>query len=258
MKTEMEEYTVGQLARLSGVSVRTLHHYDDIGLLKPAFTGENGYRRYGRKEALRLQEILFYRAVGMPLAEVATLLDGPPDGLKRLERHRARLRADAARIGAMLDTLDATIAHLEGAREMTVAELYKPFLEETQQRYEAWLRERYGADMTGRIADAKAAIGEIPGGMDGAMADLRRIEAALVAAFEAGTDAEDAALHDALERHRNWIAGMWGRGCAAEAYAGLADLYAAHPDFVARYEALSPHFSGWLPAAMRAHAGRLG
>ena len=70
----MGTYTVKQLARLSGVSVRTLHHYDEIGLLGPAFVGENRYRYYGREELLRLQDILFHRELGVPLQEIRRLL----------------------------------------------------------------------------------------------------------------------------------------------------------------------------------------
>ena len=71
----MSNYTVKQLARLSGVSVRTLHHYDEIGLLRPAFIGENRYRYYGREELLRLQDILFHRELGVPLQEIGRLLE---------------------------------------------------------------------------------------------------------------------------------------------------------------------------------------
>ena len=88
----MKRYTVKQLARLSGVSVRALHHYDDIGLLKPAYVGANRYRYYGRDELLRLQDILFHRELGVPLHDIALLLqaDGR-DRLAILREHRERL-----------------------------------------------------------------------------------------------------------------------------------------------------------------------
>ena len=74
----MKTYTVAELARLAGISVRTLHHYDEIGLLKPAFTGQNRYRYYGRDELLRLQQILVYRELDIPLGDIAALLDRDP------------------------------------------------------------------------------------------------------------------------------------------------------------------------------------
>jgi DNA-binding transcriptional MerR regulator len=88
----MSNYTVKQLARLSGVSIRTLHHYDEIGLLKPAFLGENRYRYYGREELLRLQDILVHREMGVPLQDIGRLLDrGERDRLSILREHRERL-----------------------------------------------------------------------------------------------------------------------------------------------------------------------
>lgn len=240
------ELTVGDLARASGVSIRTLHHYDALGLLVPSRTA-NGYRLYRRKEALRLQEILFYRAAGIPLAEIAALLaDGAP--AERLEAHRARLATGLAATAQKLATLDRTIADMKGNAAMTLEELYKPFSPEKQADHEAWLVDTYGAEMAARIAASKAHLAAAPDGLDARMPELREIEAALVAGYEAGLAPEAADLAP----HRAWVGAMWGRDCSPEAHAGLAEMYLAHPDFIARYEALSPGFSQWLPAAMKA------
>jgi DNA-binding transcriptional MerR regulator len=224
MAKRIDEYTVGDLARASGVSVRTLHHYDALGLLKPAHVAANGYRLYGRAEAERLQEILFYRAAGMPLAEIAALLaEGNP--AQRLEAHRARLAGDLARLGRMLAALDRSLAALRGEKTMTIEELYKPFAPEKQADHEAWLAETFGAEMAGAVNAAKAHLSAAPEGMDARMAALKEIEAALVAEYEGGMapEAADTAAH------RAWVAGMWGRPCTKEAYAGLAELYLAIP-----------------------------
>lgn len=257
MDKQHQEYTVGQLARLSGVSVRALHHYDAIGLLVPARTGANGYRVYGRAEMLRLQEILFYRDIGMPLADIAAVLKAPDDMVDRLQRHRARLAAEASRAAQLIETLDATIAHLKGQTDMQVEDLYKPFAPEKQAEYESWLIDTYGPEMTAQIAAAKQAVDAAPEGLEGLMDELRTIEAALVATHEAGADPLSADNHALIERHRDLIARFWGRPCEADAYQGLAQLYESHPDFVARYERLGRRFSVWLPTAMRAHATRL-
>ena len=250
--SRFREYSVGQLARASGVTVRTLHHYDAIGLLRPAHVAANGYRTYGEAEALRLQEILFYRAFGLSLEEIAGTLAGEADRKSRLQRHRTRLAAEAARVAGLLDTLDRTIVALEKDEAMQLDELYRPFDAETQKGYETWLVETYGVEMAERITSSKAAVEAIPEGMDGAMARLREVEAALVAAYEAGGQPGAAAIAAPLAAHRALIAEMWGRPCPDEAYAGLADLYLSHPDFVARYERLARGFSHWLPAAMKA------
>ncbi len=255
MTTQSEEYSVGQLARLSGVSVRTLHHYDSIGLLSPAHTASNGYRIYGRAEALRLQEILFYRDVGMSLGEITTILSKPSDALARLTRHRARLVQQVARTSKAIDTLDLTIAHLKGDRDMAIEDLYQPFAPAKQADYEAWLIETYGADMAEHIAASKQAIAEVTDGLEGLMVKLRDVEARLVEAYEADHQPGADELVVVLDEHRALMGEFWGRECDAAAYAGLADMYLSHPDFVARYERLSPKFSGWLPATMKAYAG---
>jgi DNA-binding transcriptional MerR regulator len=124
----MKRYTVHELARLSGLSVRALHHYDEIGLLKPAFIGENRYRYYGRDELLRLQQILFHRELGLPLQQIAALLDEPGfDRIAALKQHRARLQAEAKRYRQLVTTIDRTIADLEGDSAMDSAGLYKGF-----------------------------------------------------------------------------------------------------------------------------------
>lgn len=257
MSQRITEHTVGQLAQLSGVSVRTLHHYDAIGLLTPAYVGINGYRLYGRAEELRLQEILLYREVGMPLDQIGALLDSPVPALDRLIEHRAAVASALDRQHRVLETLDATIAHMKGATDMTTKDLYKPFSDKQQADYEAWLIKTYGADMANSIKASKQAVTDLPEGMAGAMQELKNIEADLVQRFEDDRAFDAPELHMICEEHRALMARLWGKDCPAEGYRGLGQMYLAHPDFVARYEALSPRFSDWLPKAMSAHADRL-
>ncbi|GAB5511577.1 MAG: MerR family transcriptional regulator [Hyphomicrobiales bacterium] len=252
-----QDYSVGQLARLSGVSVRTLHHYHAIDLLQPAFLRENGYRLYRKPQLLRLQEILFYREIGVDLAEIAELLDGPEDAAERLTRHRERLVQQAEQQTKMIAVLDATLAHLKGEHIMAANDLYTPFSDAKQAEYETWLIETYGSEMADAIATSKQAIAESPEGLEGAMEDLKNMEAQLVKAFKAGNKPQSIDQHGLLEQHRALMARFWGKPCPSASYGGLADLYLSHPDFVARFERLAPHFSQWLPAAMKAHASRL-
>lgn len=155
----MKDLTVKQLAAISGVTVRTLHHYDEIGLLKPAHTGENGYRYYGRRELLRLQRILFHRELGTPLGEIADLLarEGE-DEVGVLMRQRERLEAERARYGVLIGTIDLTIASIRGETPMSNADLYKGFNAQKQADYEAWLIERFGASMKGSIERSREAL----------------------------------------------------------------------------------------------------
>ncbi|WP_203294855.1 MerR family transcriptional regulator [Maricaulis parjimensis] len=255
--TQIDTYSVGELARLSGVSVRTLHHYHSLGLLVPAVVASNGYRHYGRAELDRLQDILFYKAVGLSLADIGPLLDADSDRLVRLLRHRERLVEDSQRLRETLAALDATIDALKGKRHMPVEDLYKSFPPEQQAGYEAWLIERYGPDMAERIEEARPTDKAGETAMQAEMEVLRAIEFELVTLHEAGTDPSSSDNAEHLEAHRALMARIWKRPCPPEAVEGLADLYLSHPDFIARYERLSPRFSAYLTDAMKAHAGRL-
>ena len=254
----MKMLTVKDVAKVAGVSVRTLHHYDEIGLLKPALIGNNRYRYYGREELLRLQQILIHRELDIPLAEIAAILDAPGfDRLATLEEQRRRLQAEAERYSRLVRTIDRTIASLNGDRVMRNVDLYQGFSPGKQAEYEEWLVDSYGGDMRERIV----ASGRRMSQMDAAeqavhMAELATIEEGLAEGLRRGLAAESPALEPLLRRHRDWVVGNWGQPCSPEAYAGLADLYLGHPDFVARYERIEPGFAAYLAAAMKAWAQR--
>lgn len=250
MDKRIKTYSIGEVSRASGVSVRMLRHYDEIGLL-PAFVRDNGYRAYGQEDLERLQEILAYRAMEFGLAEIASLMAGK-DRLARLTAQREALAVKLQGLEHVLETLDDAIDHATKGKTMSFEDLYKPFSPEKQAEYEAWLVETYGDDMAEAIATSKAHLQKIPEGMGQQMEKLKDLEAALVEAFQSGVDAVD----EICEAHRAWVASMWGKDCSKEAYAGLADMYLSHPDFVARYEALAPQFSQWLPIAMKAYASK--
>mgnify|MGYP001121382128 CR=1 FL=1 len=254
----MKTYTVNQLAQLAGISVRALHHYDEIGLLKPAFTGDNRYRYYGEEELLRLQQILIHRELDIPLAEIAAILDAPGfDRIETLQKQRERLEGRARRYAGMVKTIDRTIARLKGDRAMKDADLYSGVVSpEKQAAYEQWLIDRYGGDMEARIARSRKAMSDMSQDeMAAAMQELEAVEQGLAEGLRRGIPPQATSLDPMIERHRAWVARSWGRDCAPEAYAGLADVY-EHPDFRARYEAIEPGFADYLIAAMRSWARR--
>lgn len=254
----MMDLTVKQLAAISAVTVRTLHHYDEIGLLAPAHVGANGYRYYGRAELLRLQRILFHRELGVPLAEIAALMDlEGEDQVSVLMRHREKLEAERERYRVLIETIDRTVATMKGELPMPNADLYKGFSAEKQAGYEAWLVERYGDPMKQDIADSRSVWASMSGAEQAAaMEELKDIEIALAEGMKRGIDPESEPVEMMIRRHRASVAAAWGKPCAPEAYAGLADLYLSHPDFVQRYETIAPGFAVWLTDAMKAHAVR--
>lgn len=256
----MKTYTVAELARLSGVSVRALHHYDEIGLLKPAFTGENRYRYYGPEELLRLQQILIHRELGIPLAEIGAILDSPGfDRLQALRQQRQRLHAEARRFAGLVRTIDRTIASFQGDRAMKDAELYKGISPQKQAEYEAWLIDTYGGDMQERIADSRSRFELLtPAEQERLQGELRELEEGLAEGMRRGVPPQALALDPLLARHNAWVAFMWHRPCSPEAYAGLADLYLSHPDFIARYESIETGFAQYLATAMKDWSKRQG
>jgi DNA-binding transcriptional MerR regulator len=255
----MSRYTVKQLARLSGVSVRALHHYDEIGLLKPAFLGENRYRYYGREELLRLQDVLFHRELGLPLQDIALLLDpAARDRLAILRDHRERLARQVERSRQLLTTIDRTIAELSGEGTMDDNEWFKGFSPEKQAEHEQYLVDRFGPAMRTQIDRSKERFAEMSDEhQHAALEEGGAVESELVERFHSGLAPENERLEPSLERHRNWLERMVGQPYSPLAYAGLADLYSSHDGYRERYERHGAGFTDWLVQAMKASAGRM-
>jgi DNA-binding transcriptional MerR regulator len=135
----MNNYSVKKLAKLAGVSVRTLHLYDKIGLLKPSVRTEARYRLYGEKELLRLQQILFYRELDFPLKDICTILDNPAfDIMQALEGHRKALLANIERLNTLVGSIDKTLLTLKNKTMLQVEDLYEGI---PQDKAEAWRAE---------------------------------------------------------------------------------------------------------------------
>ena len=131
------EYTVKQLSSLAGVSVRTLHFYDEIGLLAPTRVGDNGYRYYGEPAVLRLQQILLYKELGLSLDAIADVIDQPDfEGVRALESHRQALTRRLSRLRRLMATVDRTLAHLQGDTTMDTKELFTGFSDDEQAKFE--------------------------------------------------------------------------------------------------------------------------
>jgi DNA-binding transcriptional MerR regulator len=139
------DYTIKKLAALAGVSVRTLHYYDEIGLLKPRAYGLNGYRWYGEEEAAKLQQIMFFRELGFGLAEIKGIMSRPGfNMLEALESHRKLLSLKVERLGDLLLTVEKTIRKLKGEKEMSIKGYYEGFSDEQVEKYRQEVKERWG------------------------------------------------------------------------------------------------------------------
>lgn len=235
---ETTRYTPSQLARLSGVSVRTLHHYDHIGLLVPART-TNGYRSYSPTDVARLQQILLMRDMGMDLANIAQMLDDPAyDQVASLRRHLKSLRERRAQIDVLIATVEKTIDSLEGDKTMTDKErfegLKREAIEQNERTYGVEARERFGDNVIDAANERLLVLDET------AWNDLSKLEAAIKEQLRLALATGDAsgAEADALVRmHARWVSAHWPEGSfSLEAYRGLADGYLADQRFIAYYD----------------------
>jgi len=242
--------TVQQLARLAGVSARTLHYYDHIGLLKPSARTAAGYRLYGEADLLRLQQILFFRELDFPLADIQAILDEPNfDQVQALRDHRQMLQQEADRLGRLLNTIEKTLSRLtEDNMTMTDEELYEGFTPEQIERYTREANERYDpkivAESNRRVRNMSRAQWQTVKAEGGAVAQ----QLADLMDKEPG----DAAVQAAVARHYAWVDNFWHP--TAESYHGLGQGYAEHPEFRAFYEKYRPGLADFLCAAMSYYA----
>lgn len=248
----MSGHTVKQVAKLSGVSIRTLHHYDEIGLLKPASVGLNGYRYYGREELLRLQQILFHRELGLALEDIRRLLDAPGfDRMAALKAHRAKLASDIQRYGQLLRTIDQTLAALDGERAMEDKAMYRGFDPEKQAKYEAWIVDRYPRMQ--QVMEASKAVTKswTQADYDGAQDEMEAIEVGMANALTSGAPADSDHVQNLVRRLSVLVGRYWTAPVTAPGFIGLASLYGEHPEFRARYEGRVRGLTEYLQAAMR-------
>ena len=246
-------YTVSQLAALSGVSVRALHHYDEMGLLKPAFIGSNGYRYYGREELLRLQQILFHRELGLSLDEIRRAIDTPGfDRAAALREHRAKLVAETARLRELLRTIDETLAELEGGSVMNETEMYRGFDAEARTRDEAWAIERYGKWARLGIETRDEILqGWTQAERDANQAEMAAIFADFAAALREGLAADSDRTQGIVLRLHSVASKSWTGPVGRGGFLNMSEVYAENADVRARVDRRVPGLADYLVRAVR-------
>jgi DNA-binding transcriptional MerR regulator len=246
-------YTVKQVSTLSGVSVRTLHFYDEIDLLKPAYVQANGYRYYEEPQLLRLQQILFYRELDVPLAEIQRLMGADDDGrLDALKAHRDLLRARVSRMSTLMATVDKTIAHLEGRSPMASEELFEGFDPAQQARYEDEVRERWGATALDESKRRTAQFTKEDWARVKGDADVQG--EAWKAVLDKGLAPDDPEVQAVVQQHFDWINRFYTP--TREIYIGLGEMYRDDARFRAFYDKYDARLADFLPQAMRVYAER--
>jgi DNA-binding transcriptional MerR regulator len=244
-------YTVNQLAKLAGVSVRTLHYYDQIGLLSPTSYGTNGYRQYEKDALLRLQQILFYRELDLKLEHIKELLDKPGFNLlTALEEHKITIQKEINRKHSLITTITETIDHLKGNTEMKDNDLFKAFSDEEQEQYAMEAEKLYdplivqasNRKWKNYSSEKKAEI----------LAEGNRIYTDILSAMALGVDSFE--VQACVERWRKHMDYFWTPTLAQ--LVGLAEDYNNHPGFKRNLDKIDPCLAEFILEAVKVYVAR--
>ena len=231
------EYTISNLANLSGVSTRTLRYYDEIGLLKPHDINDSGYRVYTQHEVDLLQQIIFYRELEVPLKDIITIINQPSfDQTIALEEHYDKLMHKRNRLDTMLTTIEKTIATKKGVTTMSDQEKFEGFKEhvisQNEQNYGDEIRNKYGDEV---IDNSNKKFKNMSKAQYDDFKNLeQRIGQLLQQACQNGNPSSTIA-QELVATHKQWLLYTWP-SYSTEAHIGLAELYIHDAAFTAYYE----------------------
>jgi DNA-binding transcriptional MerR regulator len=246
------EYTISKLAKIAGVSTRTLRYYDECGLLPPKALRANGYRVYGQAEVDRLQQILFYRELGVELAQIERIVCANDfDSAAALQDHLVALCAKRERLNELIANVEKSICAMKGEIAMTDKERFEGFkqklVDENERQYGGEIRQKYGEDTIDR-SNAK-----FMGMSEAQFAEVEQLSEelnnTLKAAFEQGDPSNECA-QKACELHKRWLCFYWDR-YSKEAHLGVTQMYVDDPRFTAYYDNIAPGCAVFLRDAVQ-------
>jgi DNA-binding transcriptional MerR regulator len=245
---EVNVYTVKQLSKLAGISIRTLHYYDQIGLLKPSSVGANGYRYYGEEVLLKLQQILFYRELDLSLDDIKAIVDNPEfDVLTTLRSHKEALQGRVERLKHLIQTVNNTIDHLKGNENMNAKGLFEGFSEEEQERYALEAEQMYDPE-TVRTSNHKW-MAYPPAEKERILAEGKTIYADLVTAIPKGAASTKAQA--LIARWHQNLQYYWSPN--DEQLLGLSDMYNDDPRFRTNFDKMHPNLAGFMREAVKVY-----
>ncbi|WP_123042932.1 MerR family transcriptional regulator [Cohnella candidum] len=250
------EYTVQKLGRLAGISTRTLRFYDEIGILKPARTNSSGYRIYGQTEVDRLQQILFYRELGVDLNRIKQIVTDPAfNGAEALREHREQLLDKRRQLDLLIENVDKTIAASEGRMDMSDEEKFEGFkrnlIEENEKKYGQEIREKYGEEA---VEKSNRKVQNMTKEQHEEVTRLsEELSSVLAEAFRTGNPAGELA-QKAADLHKRWLSFYWS-DYSKEAHANLAQMYVDDERFKAHYDEKQPGTAEFLRDAIHFYTG---
>jgi DNA-binding transcriptional MerR regulator len=242
----VDQFSADRLAKMAKISVRTLHYYDEIGLLKPAYRADSGYRYYTKNELLRLQQILFYKELGFQLAAIQQALDEPDFDMEAaLMRHKQELHKRIRQMNTLMDTIDNTILDIKNKRKMvSYEEMYEGFSKEEVEQYEKEVTEKWGQS---RLEETKRNIQAMSRQeWDDLKAEGNNIYIELTKLMDG--EPEDAAVQSLIARHHIMTGKYYD--CPVETYRGLAEMYVSDERFIATFDSFRPGLSDFLHDAI--------
>lgn len=246
------EYRINELAKLAGISVRTLHYYDQIQLLTPKRISSNGYRVYGKEEVDSLQQILFYRELGVPLSEIQKIMGSKSyNSMSALQKHLSALKSRRKQMDCLIANVEKTIATLKGETSMSDKEKFEGFkkdmIEENEKKFGKEIRAMFGDRV---IDDSNAKImGLTPEKYAQAQELSAQINQFLKLAFEQGDPSSELA-QKVCEMHKKWLSYYWSQ-YSKEAHIGLAQAYVDDPRFTRYYDKIAVGCAAFLRDAIR-------
>lgn len=247
--------TVSQVARLTGVSIRTLHYYDEVGLLRPSGRSEAGYRLYAPADLNRLQQVLFFRELGFSLEEILRIVSEPGfDVGAALRTQRQLLTEKAVRLQALLTAVDQAIARVERGDPMETQDVKEMFKDFRPQEYAAEVEQRWGDTEAYRESKRRTA-GYTQRDFAAVKAESEALFGRLAALLDAGAAPTTTAAMDAAEEHRQHIE-RWFYPCPKTLHRGLGELYVNDPRFTANIDRVRSGLAAYACAAFRANAER--
>ncbi|MFG1882769.1 MerR family transcriptional regulator [Micromonospora sp. NPDC049102] len=246
-------YTVGQVARIAGVTVRTLHHYDEIGLLSPSGRTSTGYRRYDDADLQRLQLVLYYRELGFPLEEITAIIDDPAaDAAAHLRRQHELLTVRIKRLQEMVTAIEFAMEASKLNIQLTPEERFEVFGDFRPEEYEAEAERRWGDTDAYRESNRRVARYSKDDWLRN-KAENEDWGRRIVALLTSGVPADSPEAMDLAEEHRQLIS-RWFYECSYEMHIGLADMYLADERFTAYFENIAPGLAAYVSEAIHANA----
>lgn len=249
----LRTYRIAEVAALAGVTVRALHHYDEIGLLTPSIRSKAGYRLYTERDLLRLQQIMIQRELGLPLEHIRRVLDDPTFDLRAaLLAQKTALEQRAAQTRALLDAVNAALEHVASPdvhpekRNETMQDLFRGF---DYERYEDETQRRWGQTDAYKES-ARRTKSYTADDWQRFSEEQNRVYAELAALLKAGVGPGEPKTQDAIERHRSLI-DRWFYPCNRDMHANLASMYEADSRFEHNIDKFEPGLTRFLVAAIR-------